>query len=77
MPWLGQHFCFQAPIMNMSKENIGVPVVAQWKQIWLVTMRLQVQSLALLSGLEIQHCHEWAEVQATDVAGSAVVVAVM
>ena len=31
----------------------GVPVVAQQKQIWLVTMNLQVQSLALLSGLRI------------------------
>ena len=36
----------------------GVPVVAQRKRIQLGTMRLQVRSLALLSGLRIQHCHE-------------------
>ena len=32
--------------------------MAQWKQIWLGTMKLQVWSLASLSGLRIQHCHE-------------------
>ena len=32
--------------------------MAQWKQIQLGTMRLQVQSLASLSGLRILHCHE-------------------
>ena len=36
----------------------GVPVVAQWKWIPLGTMRLQVQSLASLSGLRIQDCCE-------------------
>ena len=36
----------------------GVPVVAQWKRIQLGTMRLRVQSLALLSGLRIQRCRE-------------------
>ena len=37
-----------------------MPVVAQWKQIpWLLgTMRLWVQSLALLSGLRIWCCNE-------------------
>ena len=30
---------------------LGVPIVAQWKQIRLGTMRLQVRSLASLSGL--------------------------
>ena len=30
----------------------------QWKQIHLGTMRVQVRSLALLSGLGIWHCHE-------------------
>ena len=35
-----------------------VPVMAQWKQIWLVSMRTQVRSLALLSGLNIWCCHE-------------------
>ena len=39
---------------------LGVPVMAQWKWIWLVSMRTQIQSwsLALLSGLRIWHCHE-------------------
>ena len=32
--------------------------MAQWEQIWLGSIRTQVQSLALLSGLRIQHCHE-------------------
>jgi len=36
----------------------GDPVVVQWKRIRLGTMRLQVQSLAVLSGLRIQHCRE-------------------
>ena len=36
----------------------GVPIVSQQKQIWLVSMRMQVGSLALLSGLGIQRCHE-------------------
>ena len=38
--------------------KIGVPIVAQWKQIQLRTMRFQVRSLASLSGLRIRHCHE-------------------
>ena len=38
--------------------NFGIPIVAQWKQIRLGTMRLQVPSLALLSGLRIQHCRD-------------------
>ena len=33
------------------KSVHGVPVVAQWKRIWLVSMRMKVRSLALLSGL--------------------------
>ena len=37
---------------------IGVPVVAQWKQTWLVYMRMQVWSLAFLRGLRVQHCCE-------------------
>ena len=38
--------------------NGGVPVVAQRKRIWLVSMRTQVPSLASLSGLRIWCCHE-------------------
>ena len=34
------------------------PVVAQWKRIWLASMRMQVRSLASLSGLRIQCCCE-------------------
>ena len=37
---------------------VGVPVVAQQKQILLGTMRLQVRSLASLSGLRIWRCRE-------------------
>ena len=32
--------------------------MVQWKQISLVSMRMQIQSLPLLSGLRIRHCHE-------------------
>ena len=38
--------------------KIGVPVVAQRKQIWLGTMRLRVSSLPSLSGLRILRCPE-------------------
>ena len=42
----------------------GVPIVAQWKQIQLVSMTMRVQSLASLSGLEIWHCRElWYRLQ--------------
>ena len=34
----------------LKRVENGVPIVAQWKRIQLVTMRLQVRSLALLSG---------------------------
>ena len=35
-----------------------VPIVAQWKQIQLVFIRMQVWPLASLSGLKIQRCHK-------------------
>ena len=36
----------------------------QWERIQLGTMRMQVQSLASLSGLRIWHCHEqWCSLQ--------------
>ena len=38
--------------------NFRVAVTAQWRRIWLGTMKLQVWSLAFLSGLRIQHCHK-------------------
>ena len=37
---------------DKKMENMGVPVVAQWKRIRLVSMRMRVQSLALLSGVD-------------------------
>ena len=36
----------------------GVPVMAQCKTIWLASLRTQVRSLALLSGLRIWCCRE-------------------
>ena len=36
----------------------GVPVVAQWKGIRLLSMRMRVRSLALLSGVRIRRCLE-------------------
>ena len=54
----------------------GVPVVAQWKWIWLVSTRTQVQSLASLSGLRSRRCHElWYRLQTQ--LGSQVAVAVV
>ena len=41
-----------------SKDEYRVPIVAQWKRIRLGTMRLWVQSLALLSWLRIRCCCE-------------------
>ena len=49
--------------------------MAQRKQIRLGTMRLQVQSRALLSGLRIQHCGElWCSLQTQLGSGAAVAV---
>ena len=55
---------------------IGVPVMVQWKQIRLGTMRVWVRSLASLSGLKIQRCCElWCRLQTQ--LGSGVAVAVV
>ena len=35
----------------------GFPIMAQWKRIQLGSMRMQVQSVASLSGLRIWRCH--------------------
>ena len=40
------------------KFLVGVPFVAHWKQIQLVSMRMWVQSLDSLSGLKIRHYYE-------------------
>ena len=53
------HFSEYLLCLLFHKNNqLGVSVMAQWKQIRLGTMRLQVQSLALLNRLMIQLCHE-------------------
>ena len=50
-------------IIKKSTNN-RVPIVAQKKRIRLVSVRMQVQSLALLSGLGIQHyCELWCRSQ--------------
>ena len=52
---LTQFFGFQ---VHIKVRGVGVPIVAQQKGIWLVSMRTQVRSLTSLSGLRIQCCHE-------------------
>ena len=43
---------------------LGVPIMAQWYRAQLVSMRIVVQSLSLLSELRIQCCHElWCSLQ--------------
>ena len=55
---------------------LGVPPVAQWKQVRLGSTRMWVQSLALLSELRIWHCRElWCRSQTW--LGSCVAVAVV
>ena len=49
-------FSLQKALLRKIKSR--VPIMAQQKQIRLGTIRLQVRSLALLSGLRIQHCRE-------------------
>ena len=57
------------------KDYTGFPIVVQQKQIQLVSIKMQVQSLALLSELAIWHCHElWCRSQIW--LGSCVAVAV-
>ena len=58
-----------------KKRGGGVPVVAQWVKNLIVSMRMLVQSLALLSELRIWHCRElWLRLQMQ--LGSCVAVAV-
>ena len=40
------------------RSVLGAPVVAQGKQIRLVSVSVRVPSLAWLSGLRVQRCHE-------------------
>ena len=59
--------CEQRRELKVSIKKIlakGFPVVAQWKRVQLVSMRMQVWSLASLSGLGIWHCCElWCRLQ--------------
>ena len=43
---------------NIKKWKSGVPIVVSGLRTWLVSMRIQVRSLASLSGLRIRFCHE-------------------
>ena len=57
-------FCTAKETIFKNEKTGGVPVMAQWQQTQLVSMRMQVRSLALLSGLKIQCCHElWCRLQ--------------
>ena len=61
------YYQFNTSLMIYSKRVLpGVPIVAQWKQIWLASMRAKVWSLALVSRLKIWHCCElWCRPAAT------------
>ena len=54
------HLSLSLPTLwPVSKVQItGVPIVAQWKRIWLISMRMWVRSLVSLSGSGIQCCCE-------------------
>ena len=67
---------FSKNILITVKNTVGVPVMVQWKQTQLGTMRLRVQPLALLSGLRILCCCElWCRSQTWLRSGIAVAVA--
>ena len=56
-----RHTCF---LIQKNRKNDGVLFVAHWSQTQLVSRRMWVQSLAPLSGLRIQSCHElWYRLQ--------------
>ena len=67
LAWEPPYAAGAAQEMAKKKEaDTGVPVVLQWKQIPLVSMRMHVQSLALFSGLRIQcYCELWCRPAAT------------
>ena len=49
---------------GIKKKEMGVPAVAQQKWIWLVSMRMQIRSLASFSELRIRRCREpWSRSQ--------------
>ena len=45
-------------MLKREREKRGVPIVAHWWWTQPVSMRMWVQSLALVGGLRIQHSHE-------------------
>ena len=60
----------------MKQHHPGVLTVAQWKRTQLISMRMQVGSLASLIVSRIQHCHElWCRSQTWLRSGVAVAVA--
>ena len=66
---------FSSTFLFENQCFFGVLFVAQWKRIWLVSMRVQVWSLGSLSGLRIWHCHKlWCRSQTR--LGSGITVAV-
>ena len=53
----GRHWGNLTRICTQVKNDLsGVPVVAQQEQTWLVSLRMQVRSLASLSGSRIWRC---------------------
>ena len=61
---------------DKKEKRKGVPLMAQWKQILLASMRTQVQPLTSLSGLRIRRCSElWCRSQMRLKSGIAVAVA--
>ena len=68
-------FYFTPVKMTIIKNKTGVSVVVQWKGIQLVSMRMLVRSLALLSGSGIRHGRElWCKSQTWLRSGLAVAV---
>ena len=53
---LDQIIRYCLPTQSVMRCEYGVPVMALQKRIWLVSMRTQVSSLALLSRSRILHC---------------------
>ena len=65
LPWMQRSATGRTESSPSFKIScFGVPIAAQWYWTRLVSMRMQVQSLALLSGLRIQRCCElWSRLQ--------------
>ena len=70
------NYPFREIFIPNQKCYLGVPVITQWKQTQLVSMKTWVRTLASLSGLRIQCCHKlWCTSQTQLVPGIAVAVA--